>query len=43
MLYQARIHADDGALEEVRVRVKDIHERKAKGDAFWNRVFKKKS
>lgn len=32
------------ALEgESRVRVREVRERKAKGDAFWSRVFRKKA
>lgn len=40
-LYHARFH-EDGSLEEVRVRVRDVRERKPKGDPFWSRVFGRK-
>lgn len=41
-LYHAQFK-DDGSMDEVRVRVRDVRERKVKGDPFWNRVFRKKS
>lgn len=40
-LYHAKFH-EDGAMEEMRVRVRDVRERRPKGDPFWNRVFRKK-
>lgn len=40
-LYLARPD-ESGNLVETAISVRDVRERKAKGDPFWNRVFRKK-